>query len=619
MSLYHEAARILTAAQTHGGSLKTHIFSPSNAITNGNTEPSKGKNDSKKENNKKAKPNPKANLKTNAAATSSSTSAPSKSPWKSDPRTLYALTISTIQLSSLLTPLITSSQLLHHESRNLTPLLALLLTHDLLFAKRGIALPATHGLAKAILRHKTRLVAELGRARVKAGCADLAALKAQHEAAALATSDSAERVRWVRINSIKTDLAAELAEGGVFENYECVATLAALINTNTSGTTGKLLLHVDKHIPNLLALPFASTIALTSSKAYREGRIIFQDKASCFPAYLLDQAARAGDVIDACAAPGNKTTHLAAIAQEKCTSTEDEAKTKIFACEKDAARSKTLEKMVRNAGCGENVVLKLEQNFLKLDPHGAELGGVTGLVLDPSCSGSGIVGREGGKLELLVPELPVPGQPAAANNNSKKRKRPQHPDASKALTIALPPSDPDADAAEEEEQENDQDQTALQTRLTALSSFQLRLLLHAMAFLHATRIVYSTCSIHATENEDVVVKALLSDVAKGRNWRVLRRREQVEGVRDWGVRGDTGAVEEGFAGLGKAGMLQEVSEACVRCVKGGGEGTMGFFVCGFVRDEGAVDGVDENGDHPNRDSENGEDSGDEWGGFGDDD
>jgi putative methyltransferase len=54
-------------------------------------------------------------------------------------------------------------------------------------------------------------------------------------------------------------------------------------------------------------------------EAYQSGKIILQDKASCFPATVLAQDIHEphGDFIDATAAPGNKTTHLSALLGNK--------------------------------------------------------------------------------------------------------------------------------------------------------------------------------------------------------------------------------------------------------------------------------------------------------------
>lgn len=70
----------------------------------------------------------------------------------------------------------------------------------------------------------------------------------------------------------------------------------------------------DEHVPDLLLFPPDTQFA--EDPLFKEGKIILQDKASCFPAYILsppvdDQSA----VIDATAAPGNKTSHLCALMQ----------------------------------------------------------------------------------------------------------------------------------------------------------------------------------------------------------------------------------------------------------------------------------------------------------------
>ena len=73
----------------------------------------------------------------------------------------------------------------------------------------------------------------------------------------------------------------------------------------------------DDHILNLLL--FNPRTRVHDEEAYHVGKVILQDKASCFPATVLarDTHERHGDFVDATAAPGNKTTHLSALLGNK--------------------------------------------------------------------------------------------------------------------------------------------------------------------------------------------------------------------------------------------------------------------------------------------------------------
>lgn len=92
---------------------------------------------------------------------------------------------------------------------------------------------------------------------------------------------------------------------------------------------------------------------------------------------------------------------------------------------------------------------------------------------------------------------------------------------------------------------------------------------HAMKFPSVTKIVYSTCSIHAIENEEVVCAALESDEAKQGQF-VLAPRDSV--LPTWPRRGQAD----------KMTTLPASAESLVRCDPTE-DRTNGFFVSCFVK------------------------------------
>ena len=368
---------------------------------------------------------------------------------------------------------------------------------------------------------------------------------------------------------------------------------------------------MDENIPDLLAFPYGHD--LFKIEAYQNGQIIFQDKASCFPAYLLDPKKHAGDIIDTCAAPGNKTTHVAALLHGGDSSEHEERK--VFAFERNPHRSTILRKMVTRAG-GDNLISIFgSKDFLTVSPGDAQFANVEALLLDPSCSGTGIVGRDD-EPKMHLPEINA----AQTTGTSKKRKR----DAKEQKSTKIEKTEDD-----EENEVIDEDKN-LEERLRTLSEFQFQLIQRAMDFPKAQRITYSTCSIHAEENEHVVMRALASQVAQERGWRILLRHEQPIGLKNWAIRGVKEACKAGQKTF--AAHLQHtaddtvagIADACIRCEKGTKEGTMGFFVAAFMRKdvEGGRITTNGNGFAEPAASETSSDQGgdeEEWAGFSDED
>ena len=395
--------------------------------------------------------------------------------------------------------------------------------------------------------------------------------------------------RWVRINTLRTSLQELMSS--TFVKYVQKSTLSELKSSVSQNPENKVF-YIDQHIPDLIA--FAPREDLPGTDAYKNGLIILQDKASCFPAYLLDPCLTDGNVIDTCAAPGNKTTHLAAILKAKHPTV---GKT-IRAFERDKTRALTLQKMVDKANAAALVHVQQGQDFLRTEPGSEEFKNVGALLLDPSCSGSGIIGRDD------LPKIVLPSNTAPEQHGKslvgKKRKR---------STTLHTPAIVNSIAAEDEEQEVGEtlvagDEETRKERLRSLAGFQLKLLTHAFQFPSAKKITYSTCSVHVEENENVVQAAIQSDVGRRRGWRVLRREEQVEGMQHWPIRGIDGD--------------KVVREACIRANKADEHGTMGFFVCGFVRDR-KDEGSEESRQVYVSEFSGEEVESEEWCGFSDDD
>lgn len=462
----------------------------------------------------------------------------------------------------------------------LTPLLSLLLVHDYLFSGSNIAASKDHPLKLAILRHKARLSSEFTKARLRRKCATISQLKTL--LACDQKTTTLLQPRWVRVNNLKSE------EQDLFPELPQQPSLYTFMITS-AGQDGY---HCDVHVPDLLAFPPGKD--LTKLPEYKKGKIILQDKASCFPSYMLlgDEVEPIGDLIDACAAPGNKTTHLASILWSRQKKRHQQQRHQIFACERDPRRSDILQKMIGIAGAETIVTVLPKQDFFALDPNEERFANVTHLLLDPTCSGSGIVGRED------IPKLQLPEAPrdkrkklieiasnGVGDTKSKKRKR-------EAVETV-----PEFRAEDEQEEIHREVDLA---RLEKLSNLQTRIIERAMSFPAARRITYSTCSTNVIENEMVVARALGSDVARKCGWRVLRQEEQVKGLREWKHRGIEHAAEADDPAYSEVERL-----ACVRCYPGTEDGTMGFFVCCFVRDSASQTGSEFN-DHM---------SGDEFEGF----
>ncbi|XP_067946116.1 28S rRNA (cytosine-C(5))-methyltransferase-like isoform X2 [Watersipora subatra] len=277
--------------------------------------------------------------------------------------------------------------------------------------------------------------------------------------------------RYIRVNTIVASVSDVLS---TFKSsgYEYID----LDNADSQSSSSWV--SVDPDISNLLTLP--TSIDLHNHNLLLNGSIILQDKASCLSSFVLNPPS-GSHVIDACAAPGNKTSHLAAIMSNTGL---------ITAFEKNKKRSKILESMLSKAKVTCSKVINAD--FTQCDV--TKYSDVEYILVDPSCSGS-------------------------------------------------------------------EDNSYSEERLEKLASFQSVILKKALSFPRVKKVVYSTCSVHSKENEQVVRDVLTQ---------MEGRFTLEEALPSWSHRGET---------------LDEEFPLGVNCIRASPQTTktIGFFLALFTK------------------------------------
>lgn len=433
------------------------------------------------------------------------------------PKHIYAVVYSTLRYKEHIQTIIRRSkikQTLQTKKLKISDNLLLLVVHDLLFTSKGRIQLGKHPIKDAILQHKTRLQAEYTKLKLK-----YKVKSAEDLPTSVSTNDETP-IRWFRINTIKTTPEKFFLDHPVFAKLEPISS----IDIKEPG-----FIYTDDYIPNLYGIHPKDK--LTSTAAYLNGEVIIQDRASCFPAHILndDPSDIHTEIIDSCAAPGNKTTHSASYLPKS----EDSL---VYAFERDSNRVKVLKTMCEKATGAKykNLIQITHADFTYTNPQ--DFPNVTGLVVDPSCSGSGIFGR----------------------------------------------------AIEDAQQLQEQEKEEIDTeRLNRLAGFQVKIMKHALLFPKVRKIVYSTCSIHPHENERVVVDLLMDPEIQANGWQ-LASRDVV--ISKWAKRG----WKEEFTAIcgGDEKKCEILAGGCVRATPKE-DGGIGFFAACFIKKDASDKILDE--------------------------
>jgi putative methyltransferase len=247
--------------------------------------------------------------------------------------------------------------------------------------------------------------------------------------------------RYVRVNHLRLSMS-DAVEYMKSSGYTQVVPAS---DTNNYTSIAPSTFMVDPSIPSLLVLP--PSTSFHGDPQVDAGALVLQDRSSCLTALALSPPPDA-HVIDTCSAPGNKTLHVASIMGGSGSGT-------IMAFERSLNRFHTLSTRIDLQGAS-NFCTPTMRDFMTVNTD-EEFPETTHILIDPSCSGSGLVAT------YSLGESPKLGE------------------------------------AEHE---------IVEESVSSLAREQLALILHAMTLPNAKVIAYSTCSVHRAENEDVVIAVL---------------------------------------------------------------------------------------------------------------
>ncbi|KAL5104796.1 28S rRNA cytosine-C 5 methyltransferase [Taenia crassiceps] len=266
----------------------------------------------------------------------------------------------------------------------------------------------------------------------------------------------------------------------------------------------------DYHFPSfILLLPPGTDLHL--SPVITSDMAVIQDKASCIPPLVLLDVlelprSQPLKILDACAAPGNKTTlilsGLKQLSQKGCLMALDWDKRRFQQLCDNLRRmhdgvlkvNGVIEGRKVGTKASEGVICEaFSRDFLTVDPVNEEkFAGVTAILVDPTCSASG--------LRCKRPEL----------------------------------------AAQEQENET--------RRVEKLASLQAKILRHALSFPSVEVVIYSTCSVYQQENEAVVRELVESGAASDFELVAIWDKSKSKGKKETGK--GTTAVPNPFTPLG---------------------------------------------------------------------